>query len=126
MKESKIQKKTIALLAANDFLAIPVERRGERGYPDLIVYSLHHPKQVAHIELKTAIGRLSTPQELTISLLKIWGHDVGIARTPEEALEHARKVFYGPKINDADATNYREAGKAQNQSRLCDFNHVLP
>lgn len=97
MKESKIQRDTIKLLAANKMLAFPVEYRGKRNCPDLMVFCLDTPKLVAYLELKTPKGRIKPGQIDNAKLYQIWGHVVGFCRSADEALAHCKEQFYGDK-----------------------------
>lgn len=95
MKESKIQRDTIKLLAANKMLAFPVEYRGKRNCPDLMVFCLDTPKLVAFLELKTPKGRIKPGQIDNAKLYQIWGHNVGFCRSADEALAHCKGQLYG-------------------------------
>lgn len=93
MKESKLQKTTIELLAANGFLAFPIEYRGRRGCPDLMVFGLQRPGVVVFLELKTRIGKLSQIQVDNRSLYRVWQQIIAVVCDPEDALTFVQEVF---------------------------------
>jgi len=95
MKESDLQSDVLAALAANRMIGFAIEYRNFRNCPDLMVFCLDRPKYICFLELKQKKGRVSPGQIDNAKLFSVWGHDVGFARSVDEAMAHCRKVFYG-------------------------------
>lgn len=122
MKESKIQEATVSLLAANGFLTKLIEYRGTRDCPDCQVFALDCPGRVAYLELKTKKGKRSPGQINEAELYRIWGHDIGVPRSADEALAHVRKVFYNGETKEINIRRNSQKTRASNDNHVPDAN----
>jgi hypothetical protein len=114
VKESTIQKDTIRALAANGFLAMPIEYRGRRGCPDLMVFGLQKPGVVVFLELKTKKGKPNQIQLDNLRLYSLWGNAIAIVRSADEAVSYVKQVFYGDEETIRNANENKRTAQGDN------------